>query len=570
VALRFGEQTYHFQYHEGGVLRLQRDDSAGFLHAYAGLENRDVHVRRIAVSHDTYALLRTRFNDRFLLEARQFAALDAVRSERDVREALARGVAPEVVLRGAGFFAPPGPHAGEAGASAGPPLARAAIERRRAEVERALADLAGMAVVEMTIDAAPHAYAAAAHTYAERARELLEAASALDVLARDAPLAVGALRWSDAEELRLAPEEVAALAAFAATLDARAAALLGSPRPDWGHALLLTLARRAAVDASLAAGRLLVLDAYPPDAATLSPGEVAARADVLPRLLADARDDLRAARAHAAAAAPRESTYGDVEAAANRFVELHESATRGAPLRLAPGALVPAGAARATLPAAALPDPASGRRAADAAREAEARWAAELRRRYAYDLLSRNCVSEIFREIEDALAGVAPDGDACAESARRLGGCVPPGALPGSIPFVAARDVGRALAVAETDVVPSHRSARLAAMYERENDLAVFLRESNVLTSRIYRPRAEDSPFLFFTDDAPALRPLLGAVNLATGLGAGAAGLLLLPTGDADLLVAGLRGALFSLPELAFVSLRKGSFDHVPRRPVGP
>jgi len=31
------------------------------------------------------------------------------------------------------------------------------------------------------------------------------------------------------------------------------------------------------------------------------------------------------------------------------------------------------------------------------------------------------------------------------------------------------------------------------------------------------------------------------------------------------MLVAGLRGAVFSLPELAFVNLRKGSFDHVPR-----
>ncbi len=30
--------------------------------------------------------------------------------------------------------------------------------------------------------------------------------------------------------------------------------------------------------------------------------------------------------------------------------------------------------------------------------------------------------------------------------------------------------------------------------------------------------------------------------------------------------MAGLRGAVFSLPELAFVNLRKGSFDYVPRQ----
>jgi len=30
-------------------------------------------------------------------------------------------------------------------------------------------------------------------------------------------------------------------------------------------------------------------------------------------------------------------------------------------------------------------------------------------------------------------------------------------------------------------------------------------------------------------------------------------------------LMSGVRGAVFSLPELAFVNLRKGSFDYVPR-----
>jgi len=53
--------------------------------------------------------------------------------------------------------------------------------------------------------------------------------------------------------------------------------------------------------------------------------------------------------------------------------------------------------------------------------------------------------------------------------------------------------------------------------------------------------------------------------NLATGLGAAAAGVPLLPFDGGRTLVAGLRGAVFSLPELAFVNLRKGSFDHVPR-----
>jgi hypothetical protein len=102
-------------------------------------------------------------------------------------------------------------------------------------------------------------------------------------------------------------------------------------------------------------------------------------------------------------------------------------------------------------------------------------------------------------------------------------------------------------------------------MYRREAPLAVYLRESNTLTSTLFRRGAHDSFFVFFTDDVVAPRPLWGTVNLLAGLGASAVGLALAPVDHGATLRAGLRGALFSLPELAFVSLRKGSFDYVRR-----
>jgi hypothetical protein len=70
---------------------------------------------------------------------------------------------------------------------------------------------------------------------------------------------------------------------------------------------------------------------------------------------------------------------------------------------------------------------------------------------------------------------------------------------------------------------------------------------------------------VFFTDDTVALRPLLGAANLVAAAGASVAGLVTMPLDHGARLRAGLRGALFSLPELAFVNIRKGSFTHVLR-----
>jgi hypothetical protein len=96
----------------------------------------------------------------------------------------------------------------------------------------------------------------------------------------------------------------------------------------------------------------------------------------------------------------------------------------------------------------------------------------------------------------------------------------------------------------------------------------VYLRESNTLTSTVYHPVDGDSAFLFFTDDTVALRPLFGTVNLLVGIADSALGLVTWPSDAGARLLAGLRGALFSLPELAFVNIRKGSMAWAPPLPV--
>ncbi|MGH3055939.1 MAG: hypothetical protein ACRDL7_13275, partial [Gaiellaceae bacterium] len=184
---------------------------------------------------------------------------------------------------------------------------------------------------------------------------------------------------------------------------------------------------------------------------------------------------------------------------------------------------------------------------------------------YRYDLISRNCVSEIFRGLNAAVAQEnAGDVAVHAASRDRLGGYIEPGGSLGFIPFVSTQAVRHAYNVTDTQQLPSYRSRRLAAMYRSENPLMVYLRESNTVTSTVYGPNPRDSFFVFFTDAVPT-RPLLGSLNLAAGLGASAVGLALAPFDGGRVFLSGVEGALFSLPELAFVNLRKGTFDYVER-----
>jgi hypothetical protein len=199
------------------------------------------------------------------------------------------------------------------------------------------------------------------------------------------------------------------------------------------------------------------------------------------------------------------------------------------------------------------------RESLETVRRREEVYAAAFKRRWGYNLVTRNCVSEIFSEIDAAFERGAE------ESATRLGGRLEMDGSLNFIPAVSAAAVAGAYPVTERLELPSYRRRRIERMYEQENPLTVFLRESNTLTSAIYRRNTDDSIFVFFTDDAVVARPLFGAVNLVVGLAASAVGLATLPLDGGATLRAGLKGALFSLPELFFQNIRKGSFEHVRR-----
>jgi len=133
------------------------------------------------------------------------------------------------------------------------------------------------------------------------------------------------------------------------------------------------------------------------------------------------------------------------------------------------------------------------------------------------------------------------------------------------VPSVSASRVTDAYAVVAVERRPSFREHAVAKLEAEGGGLATVLRESNVVTARSYAAGRAGSPFLFFTTGPVLVRPMLGAANLLVGAGAAGLGLVSAPFDDGELLLAGLDGVLFSLPELAFMNVRKGSYTLVPR-----
>jgi hypothetical protein len=582
AAIRFGDRVFHFQYAGNGLLGISREDFEGFRRHYALLENRAIRVIPIPVSDETFEIVHGHFARRRIVQHQHGQILDSLAADRRLLQAFharSRGEpAAPVLVEGAGYLVGPDEAAARAEPSSSLEMLRDRIaaahgpgylDERLAAVRRQLEALDPRTVDGPELEVSMERMPAAVYGFARRYHDAQAARLALEAIQRGRGLLPGTYLDTGHPELALAEGEGAAVDAMAAALAQSLVRLARSERPDWGPALLVGLARLDALEKARRSGSWVFLDVFPADARALGRTRLARRPQLLETLLREARADFAAARARLLESRPgrpgfREQDFSDLEEAGNRLIESLRARHRGRDLRLAPGRQVPA--RRAPLAEVVVPRPAAAaldeELGATVAREAD--YAERLQRLYGYHLLTRNCVTEIFREIDRALAPHAAGeaGAARAESQRRLGGHVEMGGLR-FIPAVSASAAEDTYAVLPPIEIPSHRRASLARLYREESPLRVFLRESNTLTSTLYERHPDDSYFLFFTDDVVAARPLFGMANLLTGLGATVAGAVTWPVDRGQTLWAGLKGMAFSLPELFFFNIRKGSFDHV-------
>lgn len=559
AAIRIGDTVHHLEHRGDGLITDRRDPRDLFEQAYRGRGNRSIDVLTLDVTPAQRRRLAARLKRRSL--ERQLA-LDALeRLEETARwldGAIASGT-PSVAVPGLGLFG--APRAG-CGAEHVAPRAEVSAARRRARRDR---DQALAAIVRPETDAARRGRGPVDDAY-HRLLEATQRHAALRVIEECRALRPGALRVVPGMT-RLEEPDRAALRRTRDALGRDLARLVSSPRPDRGLALLLVWARREAAARSLERDRWLVLDAFAErEGARSRPAALPApwraqRERGLHARLENARASLREWPAETGGLEP---ALDQLERIAHdlRHVEAGTRHDRGTPL----GALEASRALERPGAVVALAWPVDltipeleASRAAIAADAAERRRALE--RDIGYDLFRRNCVTELLAVLD--AEDIAPDADEA------------PG---GFVPAVARAWLGRLAPVAATSARPSARRVAIEAAVERDDTIArgssvgLRLRESNTLSSRLYRSHAEDSAFLVFAADTPIpIRPLAGLANLVWGTGASVVGLATWPFDRGRRLERGLRGVAMSVPELFFFGIRKGSYAVSPPLPVlGP
>jgi hypothetical protein len=575
TAIRFDGDVYHFQ-NEAGLLVLRRERAHDFLYTYALLGNRTVHSTRIGLSEESLSRLIDRFRARHRAQEAQLRVEDALARDRRLLESLHDRqedptIHPEdrlLSVTGLGYFdLLPSTADGHSATllSLGREIARVQGPDFLASRRRALTnEMRALSQQDPTSWAAEaptslYGHPPFARAYSNRWADLAAGLAALDTLEAARPLAVTAHHAPLHDSFVLDSQEIQVLGRYAKELAGQLVELVDSRRPDWGQTFLVGMARLSALNRSIESGRLVFLDSFPEDPEALGHVEIDQQGDVERIMLLENQKQLEASRAYFRNTdAPDELAWERLEERSNRYFEMLR-ALRGAPsIRVAQGHLVPSRAALYRVPI--WPQRAGSQLSEDLerARKRERSYARAMRRLHRYDLLTQNCATAIFETLNDSFE------DSVEISEQQLGGYVGSRYTLAFIPFISAMEVNGRYRVIQRETIFSYRQLRLQAMKDREAPIRVALRESNTFTSTTYHRNTDDSFFVFFTDDAPLLRPIFGAVNLMAALGESLLGILAAPIDRGDILARGLRGTFVSLPELVFANIRKGSNNWIP------
>ncbi|MCP4579666.1 MAG: hypothetical protein GY846_25625, partial [Deltaproteobacteria bacterium] len=568
-ALRIRNTIYHFQYFPSGLFKLVREQWPHFRYIYNDLENRTLYVAHIHIENRDLQMLQESLDRYYLIQVAHMARLDDLTADTELLNDLSLDHN-RMSVNGAGLFSFDSP-ANEISKelrsavieSYGKNYLKFAMETLDRELKKIPPVVLSVEPGKISNEVYPPPMASFSNKYAENRLKW----AALNILNEALPIRKVELTDMDhfvrpGHRKGLTRNERHKLSAYAETLKTSVIHLPTSSRPDWGYPLLLANARYQAVMDSLKRNSLCLLDPFPESAKSVPPQTLEGDPIVTARLADRAWRKYRDIRRSTFAGqtlddrALDERSYNRLEESAGRFAELEKGRLTGKTIRVAYGRLIPSRSGMVALSASNLSQQAI-KQSLNQTRLNRNIYNDQLKRCYPYDLIDNNCATELIRNINTPFQSQG-------RITKALGGEIVPGKDFGFIPFRLFGLVNDRFRVTKVDVMPGYRKRMLLRAAQNEPDhTSLYFRECNTLTSTLYPGVKGDTPFLFFTDDVVWLRPVYGALNGAYGLIAAALGIFTLPMDGGNLSILGLKGALYSLPELFFFNIRKGSYNYV-------
>ena len=585
VAVRFDQTVFHYQYHSNGFFLIVKENWPEFRYVYNDLQNRTLSVARLPLSSESYLKIKTQFLTRYLLQKKRFLHLEQLSSESVFFQNILSSDC-TIPINGLGFFSPKQKDDSMA------VLLRASIERRfgpsyiedlqqklECRLNRMSEHLQPTLPVrgKLSLYALSNIFSSNINEYFEL-RELKEA---LCVLAEARPVVEDVLVHSSMELGVLSGPELERLRQYRTRVRDSILRILSSSRPDKGSALLVQMARYQAISKALESGYLITLDPFSEKAEFVTVESLMSLSLAVSNSIEDkARslgvevgmtpsntrsyfEQLRIERLQDAQNAKdyffstienEDIFFNQLEASLGRLCEINNAENNEGMVRIEGGVLLPSKIAKVSevLP---LSNKETLLQNIALSKANKIIFKRQLYEVYGYNLFMRNCVTEVFDTVYSCFLTNE-------QAEEELGGYLNSSAGLTFIPFYAFYSIQDKFPRSSIELFPSYRKRQQNRLY-KQNGVWSLLKESNTFTSTVYFPWEQDSPFLFFTDDVILTRPLLGAGNVLFATMNAIGGVLWIPVDEGTWLRRSVRGVVFSLPELVFFNIRKGTFPAI-------
>ena len=248
----------------------------------------------------------------------------------------------------------------------------------------------------------------AINSFADSYEDYLTGLVAIKVLVEQQPLRPDAFLVTHES---VTPEEKEILERLRDKLNLSLLKSFNSERPDWGYAVLVNMARFVAVDLSLQLGLWVFIDDFAMDSEWVSADQFAQYPEQMQIQINDALANLiQTRKALLNPDGLTEANYSKLEMSANRYFELLKGKQHKAIRYIGEKALP---TKSISLPDWFVPELTQQqlKTALNELDNYESQLLQELAEHYRYDLITRNCVTELFRTIDQAL--LEPEQSGC-------------------------------------------------------------------------------------------------------------------------------------------------------------
>ena len=558
TALRFNNETFHFQHYDGGIIRLVKQASVDFDFQYRYLDNRTLHQAMVELNDEHYDQLRHYFNLKLLQQKQQDDLLEEINLNISLLHKQAQH--PPLSIKGAGLLAKNTvPHGVEAFTihslqqqikqKYGDNFLNEQTQKLKQEINA----LQPLPWPKDSLQLSDNSFLLVPYSFASQHIDVVSKMLFLETLKKGTPLNQHQYFIPEQSTFTLSKSELEQLTIFQNTLVNNLLHLLNSQRPDWGSVAFTLYARILSLSLAIDSGTFVFLDSFVADSFSIPYTEVETykalleeqKNKALTRIIQEKNQLFTATQAIS------EKNYSRLEMLSNYYYERERGLAENRSIRVSGEQRLPS----KSIP---LPDHLFPKLTSKKTEEAIHRLelyqedvTQQMQSLYQYDLLTRNCVTEIFSTIDKA-----DINDKHIKEIEQL-------AQNNIIAFIPFGSFHSLSADYQKKTLPSFRHQQLSKMYQEENDTLVYLREFNTLSASHYKFNDDDSAFLFFTDDKVWSRPLFGLLNLLTAATISIYGSFTLPFDSGKTLKNGAMGILMSLPELAFFNIRKGSYKHL-------